>query len=90
MFCHRFNAQVQISRHAYTRMAQRHITEELLIELLESGEVRYKDEKRFWTALEVPGRQDNLLCAAVVLEEQLVVKTVMHHFEWEEGSANNL
>ena len=30
-----------------------------------------------------PKRTDNLVCAAVVLEDQLVVKTVMHHFDWE-------
>ncbi len=30
------------------------------------------------------GRNDNLVCVAVVLEDRLVVKTVMHHFQWEE------
>jgi hypothetical protein len=28
-----------------------------------------------------PSRPDNLLCAVLVLEENVMVKTVMHHFE---------
>ena len=74
---------VHVTRHARERMAQRNINEALLGELLETGQVRYKDDIRLWIAKEAPGRQDNLICAAVILEEMLVVKTVMHHFQWE-------
>lgn len=83
MFIRRFNKQVYITRHAHERMAQRVITEHTLSDLLETGKARYKDDVRLWIAKDVPGRDDNLICAAVVLEEQLVVKTVMHHFQWE-------
>lgn len=65
-------------------MAERRIAEALLLELLEKGEPRYKDSERLWIAMNVTGRQDNLICAAVVLEDRLVVKTIMHHFCWEE------
>lgn len=64
-------------------MAQRNITDPMLHSLLETGETRFKDEARFWVAKALPGREDNLICAAVTLEDALVVKTVMHHFEWQ-------
>ena len=64
-------------------MAKRHISDALLCDLLEKGQTRYKDSKRLWIALNYADRNDNLICAAVVLEEKLVVKTVMHPFCWE-------
>jgi hypothetical protein len=64
-------------------MAEREISEALLGQLIESGEVRYKDARRLWVARAVPGRSDNLLCAALALEGSVVVKTVMHHFRWD-------
>ncbi|WP_277810583.1 DUF4258 domain-containing protein [Chromohalobacter canadensis] len=75
---------VYVTRHARERMAQRGMTEVLLGELLETGQMRYKDDTRLWIAKAMEGRNDNLVCAAVVLEDRLVVKTVMHHFQWEE------
>ncbi len=83
MFCRRFERQVHITRHARERMLERNISEEQLIELLETGDTRFKDDTRLWIAKAFPKRTDNLVCAAVVLEDQLVVKTVMHHFDWE-------
>ena len=64
-------------------MAEGGIAESELLDLLEDGVTRYKDDARLWIAKEVPGRNDNLVCAAVILEDKLVVKTVMHHFQWE-------
>lgn len=54
-----------------------------LLELIETGEVRHKDERRLWIAKCIPSRTDNLLCAAVAVEDALIVKSVMHHFAWE-------
>ncbi|WP_280569469.1 DUF4258 domain-containing protein [Chromohalobacter sp. 296-RDG] len=84
MFCRRFGLDVYVTRHARERMAQRGMTEVLLGELLETGQMRYKDDTRLWIAKAMEGRNDNLVCAAVVLEDRLVVKTVMHHFQREE------
>ncbi len=84
MHCHRFERNVHITRHARERMAERRIAENELIDLLETGITRYKDDARLWIAKDVPGRKDNLVCAAVILEDKLVVKTVMHHFQWED------
>nr|WP_232196818.1 DUF4258 domain-containing protein [Thioalkalivibrio sp. ALJ15] len=84
MHSQRFERQVAITRHAQERMKQRGISEHELFELIERGDLRYKDEIRLWVAKHFEGRSDNLICAAVILEEQLVVKTVMHHFDWGE------
>jgi hypothetical protein len=62
-------------------MLERDVADERLVELIESGEIRHKDEIRLWITKSYSDRQDHFLCAAVVLENQLVVKTVMHHFE---------
>jgi hypothetical protein len=66
-------------------MAERLIDEALLLDLIETGTLRHKDEARVWLAKRYDVRADNLICAAVVLEEAVVVKTVMHHFQWEES-----
>ena len=63
-------------------MMERDIDDNLLRDLLESGEVRHKDSRRVWIAASFAGRRDNLICAAVALEDLVVVKTVMHHFRW--------
>ena len=83
MFSERFGLSVLVTRHARERMFQRGVSEIELHELLETGVTRYEDDSRLWIAKEFDSRSDNLLCVAVTLEAQLVVKTVMHHFEWE-------
>ena len=40
-----------------------------------------RDASHLWVWLDVPGRDDNLLCAVLVLEDGVIVKTVMHHCE---------
>ena len=86
MFSERFGKSVVITAHARERMAARGISEALLHDLIETGEVRRKDETRIWIARQYPDRGDNLLCAAAVLETALVIKTVMHHSSWTRGS----
>ena len=51
-----------------------------MLNLIETGETRYKDASRLWIYKRYADRNDNLLCAVVVLEHSVVVKTVMHHF----------
>lgn len=80
----RFDRPVQVTAHARARLIQRGIDDALLRDLIETGEVRYKDERRFWIAKWYPQRSDNLVCAAAALESVLVIKTVMHHFSWEQ------
>jgi len=83
MFSARFQRQVQITRHARLRMREREMDDALVLDIVETGTARYKDATRLWLYKPALGRDDNLLCAAVVLEDRLVVNTVMHHFEPE-------
>ncbi len=62
------------------RMREREINDEMLLEVIESGDTRYKDDTHLWAFKDFPARHDNLLCAVLVLEDCVVVKTVMHHF----------
>lgn len=80
MLSTRFQRLVVISGHAKIRMTERDISEVMLLEVIDSGETRYKDSSHLWAFKEFPARHDNLLCAVLVLEDCVVVKTVMHHF----------
>lgn len=79
----RFQKNVILTARAQRRMADRQIDASLLLEIIETGELRSKTAQQIWIAKYVADRHDNLLCIAAVLENMLVVKTVMHHFTWE-------
>ena len=49
-------------------MAERYVTPELLLRVIDEGQTRYSDDVRLWVWLDVPGRDDNLSCAVLVLE----------------------
>jgi hypothetical protein len=83
MYSQRFSRRVLVTQHARQRMLERRVDESLLLDLIETGEARYKDERRLWIAKAYPDRGDNLLCVAAIVEARLIVKTVMHHFTWE-------
>ena len=80
MYSNRFQRPIVISSHARIRMTEREISEAMLLEVIDSGDTRYKDTTHLWAFKEFPERHDNLLCAVLVLEDCMVVKTVMHHF----------
>lgn len=65
-------------------MRERQIGLALLQDLLEAGSATHKDECRLWLSKAYSDRDDNLICAAVVLEDELVVKTVMRRWELQE------
>jgi hypothetical protein len=77
----RFNRSVVITRHAAQRMVERQVSPELLLQIIDEGQTRYSDGQRLWAWLDVLGRGDNLLCAVLVLESAVIVKTVMRHWE---------
>lgn len=83
MFSTRFQLEVRITRHARGRMAERAIDEALLLDLIETGTAKYRDESHLWLFKHYDGRHDNLLCIAAAMQGALVVKTVMHHFQPE-------
>ncbi len=81
IYSKRFARAVVLTKHARERMSERGVDEKTLLDVLESGECKYKDDCRLWVFKEILGREDNLVCAAIVLEEYLIVKTVM--IRWE-------
>ena len=81
MFSARFAREVIVTRHARQRMDERGISETVLLRVIDEGQLRYRDATHLWAWLNVTGREDNLLCAVLVLEDALVVKTVLHHWE---------
>lgn len=81
MFSHRFARQIIVTRHARLRMVERGISDDLLFQILEEGQTRHRDATHLWVWLEAAERHDNLLCAVLVLEAALIVKTVLNHWE---------
>lgn len=44
-------------------MIERDVTPELLLQVIDEGEMRHSDEARLRVWLDVPGHHDKLLCA---------------------------
>ncbi len=80
MHSQRFNLDIVLTRHADLRMAERSFSETELLDLIDTGEVKYKDDTHLWIYKAFKARNDNLLCAAAVIDGALVIKTLMHHF----------
>ena len=79
----RFNRPVILTRHAVIRMTERNVTEGDLLSVIDTGETKYKDETHLWAYKHLDNRNDNLICAVLVLDNVVVVKTIMHNFEFE-------
>ncbi len=62
-------------------MQERDIGAEQVFDIIESGTMRDKDGRRMWIFKAMESRRDNLICAAVVMDDKLVVKTVMVNWE---------
>lgn len=81
MFSLRFDREIIITSHAQARMQERELSAEQVLDVIESGMVRQKDGRRMWIFKTMESRRDNLICAAVVMDDRLVVKTVMVNWE---------
>ena len=62
-------------------MQERHITEAEISEIIETGTIREKDPRHVWIYREFAARQDNLLCIAALLDDVVIIKTIMTHWE---------
>ena len=81
MFSTRFGKEIVITVHAVARLRDRNLSQNQLFSIIEHGTIHKKDEKRMWVSMEIADRGDNLICAAIVVEDRLVVKTVMVNWE---------
>lgn len=77
----RFGLPIVFTQHARLRMAERSIGVELVVEIIDTGAIREAGNAHYWLYKDVPGRTDNLLCVAAVIDNAVVVKTIMHHWE---------
>lgn len=80
MFSSRFERQIIVTSHARNRMVERAVSDEMLIDVIDHGETRFRDATHLWVFKDFPERNDNLLCAVLVVEDAVIVKTIMHHF----------
>ncbi len=77
----RFNLPVVLTEHAKQRMADRNINADLIIEIIDTGTLKDAGGAHYWLYKHIANRTDNLLCVAAVVDNVVVVKTIMHHWE---------
>lgn len=80
----RFDKEVWLTNHAIESMAKRNVTLKEVHILIETGTYKAKDGTHAWVYTQVDGRSDNLMCAAVVKNQAIIVKTIM--INWKERS----
>ena len=66
MYSKRFGKPVRLTNHAAKRMRERGIEANVLLDLIDHGTLKFRDETHFWAFKAYPGRTDNMLCAAAV------------------------
>lgn len=74
-----------MTHHAMHRMSQRELDHETVVALIETGIVKQKDIEHWWIFKELTDRDDNLICAAVISRQAMIIKTIMTHWEEQEG-----
>ncbi|ABM36665.1 DUF4258 domain-containing protein [Polaromonas naphthalenivorans] len=77
----RFGLPVVLTEHARLRMAERSMDAALVLEIIDTGIFKDAGKGHCWLYKHFDDRADNLLCVAAVIENALVVKTIMHHWE---------
>lgn len=77
----RFDMPVVLTEHAKLRMIERNVDETLVLDIIDTGTLKDAGHTHYWLYKHFEGRADNLLCVATVIENVVVVKTIMHHWE---------
>ncbi|MEN8180179.1 MAG: DUF4258 domain-containing protein [Pseudomonadota bacterium] len=76
-YSEKYGKNVWLTNHAIESMAKRKITLPEVKILIESGDYREKNGAHGWIYYEFHGRDDNLVCASVVNEKAIIIKTIM-------------
>ena len=79
MFSARFALPVVLTEHARLRMLERNVDAALVLEIIDTVTLKDAGGSHYWRYKSMPGRTDNLLCVAAVIDNAVVVKTIMHH-----------
>ena len=83
-FSERFGKAVWITHHARDSMQRRSVDTAMLKRVIEEGKIKRRDEMNLWVFAHLQGRADNLICAAMIEQTAVVVKTVMINWELED------
>ena len=75
---------VRITHHAWKSMESRQIDHDTLYKVIEEGQVKKRDDVHVWIYLNLDDRMDNLVCAAAVMADAVIVKTVMINWALED------
>ncbi len=82
-FSDRFQKTLYFTHHAIGRMKKRNIDFNLVLELIETGEIQYKENTQHaWIFKHYEQREDNLICAAIVMGDTIIIKTVMINWQF--------
>lgn len=83
-FSQRFGKNVWVTNHARKSMQRRGVDDATLERVIETGEIKRRNDMDMWIFKHIDGRQDNLICAAVVDSVAMTIKTVMINWELED------
>ncbi len=83
-YSRRFGKNVWITLHARRSMQIRGVDQAMLERVFEGGEIKRKDDVHLWVYMHIDGRLDNLICAAAIESDAVIVKTVMINWELED------
>lgn len=86
-FSQRFGKDVWITTHARESMQKREIDDATLEQVVQEGDIRRQNGSHMWVYKHIEKRTDNLICAAVVEQEAIIIKTVMINWELEEDES---
>ena len=75
-----------VTNHARESMQRRNVDAATLERVIEEGEIKRRNEMNLWVFAHIQERADNLICATVVEQAAVVVKTVMVNWELEDES----
>lgn len=81
----RFGKPVWLTNHAIEAMAKRSVTLAEIKTLIAQGVYEIKEPPHGWIFHHFSDRTDNLVCAAVVDQQAIVIKTVM--INWKQRGA---
>ena len=77
----RFGMPIVLTEHAKLRMTERQMDEALIVDIIDTGTLKDAGRAHYWVYKHFDDRDDNLLCVAAVIDNVVVVKTVMHNWE---------
>ena len=77
----RFDLTVVLTEHAKLRMVERNMDDALVLEIIDTGIVKDAGNTHYCSYKHFDDQADNLLCVAAVIENAVVIKAIMHHWE---------